>query len=104
MPVSGRSALTKNFSEYAMVQTELVALQLSAKGMPVGESNPLAKHRDAVVEEARTLRLAGMSFCKIGIQLGVSMWTVRHWVCGTRRTGKPVRIQMVRRKVRQWAK
>lgn len=57
----------------------------SITGHRLGAWHGKAKHPTSVVRQALSLREKGMSYPKIGAQLGVSEWTVADWCQGKTR-------------------
>lgn len=57
----------------------------SITGHRLGAWHGKAKHSESVVRQALSLREKGMSYPKIGAQLGVSEWTVADWCQGKTR-------------------
>lgn len=52
----------------------------SVTGHRIGEWHGKAKHKDVLVKCARELREGGMSYAKIGAEIGVPWRTVCDWV------------------------
>ena len=52
----------------------------SVTGHRIGEWHGKAKHKDVLVKRARELREVGMTYIKIGAELGVHERTVYDWV------------------------
>lgn len=51
----------------------------NARGWPVGQAHHNARHSDAAVAQARSLRAAGMSHRQVGHALGVPWKTAEGW-------------------------
>src|SRR5690606_12588278 len=78
------------------VPTELVAVQCSARGIPLGTSHHNVTHDDTFPARAREMRAQGLTYRAIAESLGVNLWTARHWALGTRRNITPARTIMRR--------
>lgn len=79
--------------------TQLVVLKTNARGDLVGASNPMARHQDELVTQARALHAQGQPARAVAEQLGVNLTTMRHWLNARRRISPAVRIRMARRLV-----
>ena len=64
----------------------------TARGNPCGCTHHRVRHSDAVVAEAKALRLKGWTFAAIAHTLGVPLGTVEAWTAGRRRNRAPVRV------------
>ena len=68
----------------------------NARGWPVGETHPRARHSDATVGKAHAMRALGFQHKTIAATLRVSRHTVNAWLAGKRRTAKVERLIAVR--------
>lgn len=66
-------------------------------GQCCGETHPLARHPDSVVNEARAMFAAGRSFKEISVSLGVPTPTVKCWCLLLRR--KPFAHKIITKRV-----
>lgn len=65
--------------------SELIFRRSNARGYPVGESHYRCRHADAVVDRARQLRVAGMTYRQIAEEVGCSIGCAHDWINGRRR-------------------
>lgn len=71
-------------------------IHANARGIPCGESHSKCIHSDLVVDHARRMRAAGMTYLAIGQALGVKLHTVANWCLRRRRRGH---VRMVAKRV-----
>lgn len=67
---------------------------VAPRGNRMGEAAHRCKHSDAVVAEARALRVQGHRLREISAKLGVNMHTLDAWIYGRKRNA-PARFVLV---------